>query len=46
MTEDLIHSLSRHDALNVLSYNTTQAFGDAVPEDIYGVTHIVDGSIR
>ncbi|WP_282063382.1 winged helix-turn-helix domain-containing protein [Roseobacter litoralis] len=46
LTEDLIHSLSRHDALNVLSYNTTQAFGNAVPEDIYGVTHIVDGSIR
>lgn len=46
LTEDLIHSLSRHDALNVLSYNTTQALGDAVPGDIYGITHIIDGSIR
>ncbi|WP_299476951.1 tetratricopeptide repeat protein [uncultured Roseibium sp.] len=46
LTEDLIHTLSRHDALTVLSYNTTQALGDAVPGDIYGVTHIIDGSIR
>lgn len=46
LTEDLIHSVSRHDALTVLSYNTTQALGDAVPGDIYGVTHIIDGSIR
>ncbi len=46
LTEDLIHSLSRHNALKVLSYNTIQALGDAVPADIYGVTHIIDGSIR
>ncbi|MEP1931946.1 MAG: tetratricopeptide repeat protein [Sedimentitalea sp.] len=46
LTEDLINSLSRHDALTVLSYNTTKALGDGVPEDIYGVTHIIDGSIR
>ncbi len=46
LTEDLIHSLSRHDALTVLSYNTTQALGDGVPGDVYGVTHIIDGSIR
>lgn len=46
LTEDLIHSLSRHNALKVLSYNTIQALGDVVPADIYGVTHIIDGSIR
>lgn len=46
LTEDLIHDLSRHDALTVLSYNTSQALGHGVPGDIYGVTHIIDGSIR
>ena len=46
LTEDLIHSLSRHDALTVLSYNTTQALGDGEPSDIYGVTHIIEGRIR
>jgi TolB-like protein len=46
LAEDLIHSLSRHDGVSVLSYNTTRALGDGLPPDIYGVTHIIDGSIR
>lgn len=46
ITEDLINSLSRNGALTVLSYNTSQALGDEVPGDIYGVTHIIDGSIK
>ncbi len=46
LTEDLIHSLSRHAAVTVLSYNTTRAFGDDVPDDIYGVTHIIEGRLR
>ncbi len=46
LTDDLIHNLSRHDTLTVLSYNTTLALGDEMPEDVYGVTHIIDGRIR
>lgn len=46
LSDDLIHSLSHHGALNVLSCNTSKVLGDAVPEDIYVFTHIVDGSVR
>jgi len=46
LAEDLINSLSRNGALNVLSYNTSQALKDTVPAKVYGVTHIVDGNIR
>jgi DNA-binding winged helix-turn-helix (wHTH) protein/tetratricopeptide (TPR) repeat protein len=46
LTEDLIHSLSRQDALTVLSYNTAKALGAEVPREIYGVTHVIEGSLR
>ncbi|GGF73748.1 hypothetical protein CDZ96_17990 [Mameliella alba] len=46
LTEDLIHSLSRHDALTVLSYNTAKALGAEAPGDIYGVTHVIEGNLR
>lgn len=46
LAEDLINGLSRNKALSVLSYNTTKAFGTGVPEASFGVTHIIDGSIR
>lgn len=46
LADDLIGTLSRSGAVKVLSYNTTRAMGDAVPPGLYGVTHIIDGSIR
>ena len=46
LADDLISTLSRSGAVKVLSYNTTRAMGDAVPPGLYGVTHIIDGSIR
>lgn len=46
LTDDLITSLSRHEALSVLSYNSSRALSDTEPPKSAGISNIVDGSVR
>lgn len=46
LAEDLIIGLSGRQNWRVLSYNTARALGDTAPPPDYGVTAIIDGSIR
>ncbi|MCG6903758.1 MAG: winged helix-turn-helix domain-containing protein [Rhodobacter sp.] len=46
LAEDLITGLSGRPSWRVLSYNTARALAESVPSAEYGVTTIIDGSIR
>lgn len=46
LAEDLIIGLSGTKYWHVLSYNTARALAETVPSPDYGVTTIIDGSIR
>lgn len=46
LAEDLITGLAGKSYWRVLSYNTARALADAAPAHDYGVTTIIDGSVR
>lgn len=46
ITEDIIFGLSRNKNMSVLSHNITRAIASGTPPPIYGVTNIVEGSVR